>query len=60
MTSLHAAAESGDLRAVRAGGDRAVGEDEGLSLDASTSADPDEPTAALQFVWSCSTAAADA
>jgi len=43
-----------------AGGDRAVGEDEGLSLDASTSADPDEPTAALQFVWSCSTAAADA
>ena len=43
-----------------AGGDRAVGEDEGLSLDASASADPDEPTAALRFVWSCSTAAADA
>ena len=43
-----------------AGGDRVVGEDEGLSLDASTSADPDEPTAALQFAWSCSTAAAAA
>ena len=43
-----------------AGGDRAVGEDAGLELDASSSADPDEPSAALQFVWSCSTAAADA
>lgn len=43
-----------------AGGDRAVGEDAGLDLDASSSADPDEPSAALQFVWSCSTAAADA
>ena len=39
-----------------AGGDRAVGEDEGLTLDASASADPDEPGTALQFAWSCSAA----
>ena len=37
-----------------------VGEDEGLTLDASASADPNEPTAALQFAWSCSTPDADA
>ena len=37
-----------------AGGGRAVGEDEGLALDASASIDPDEPAATLQFTWSCS------
>ena len=36
-----------------AGGNRAVGVDDGLQLDASASADPDEPTSALNYTWSC-------
>ena len=41
-----------------AGGDRAVGEDEGLTLDASASVDPNEPDITLHFAWSCSADAA--
>ena len=39
-----------------AGGNRAVGVDDGLQLDASASADPDEPAAPLSYAWSCSPA----
>ena len=39
-----------------AGGNRAVGVDDGLQLDASASADPDEPTAPLNYAWNCSPA----
>ena len=42
-----------------AGGNRAVGVDDGLQLDASASADPDEPTAPLNYTWSCSPADTD-
>ena len=38
------------------GGNRAVGVDDGLELDASASADPDDPAAALGYKWSCSPA----
>ena len=39
-----------------AGGNRAVGVDDGLQLDASASDDPDEPASALSYIymWSCS------
>ena len=37
-----------------AGGNRAVGVDDGLQLDASASGDPDEPTSALSYNFSCS------
>ncbi len=43
-----------------AGGNRAVGEDEGLLLDAAASADPDEPAATLMFTWSCHRTTSDA
>ena len=42
-----------------AGGNRAVGVDDGLQLDASASADPDEPAAPLNYAWSCSPADTD-
>ena len=42
-----------------AGGNRAVGVDDGLQLDASASADPDEPAARLNYAWSCSPADTD-
>ena len=42
-----------------AGGNRAVGVDDGLQLDASASDDPDEPASALSYIWSCSPVEAD-
>ena len=41
------------LRAAIAGGDRVVGEDSGLELDACSSVDPDDPDAPLAFGWEC-------
>ena len=47
------------LRSQIAGGDRAVGEDNEISLDASSSADPDDLAALLHFVWTCTELRAD-
>jgi hypothetical protein len=45
---------SSPLSPVIGGGDRTVGFDSGLSLDASGSLDPDNETAPMQYTWSCS------
>ena len=41
------------LRAMIAGGDRTIGYNAMLKLDAGGSSDPDEPEAKLSFAWSC-------
>jgi hypothetical protein len=44
---------SSPLVGVIGGGDRSVGFDNGLALDASPSLDPDNETAPMQYSWSC-------
>jgi hypothetical protein len=46
--------EGSPLVPVIAGGDRTIGFDRGLALDASGSLDPDNETAPLRYCWSCS------